>query len=238
MTETEWLGSDDAVEMLGFLLRSDNQRKWLADEVVEAFWLPLASDRKQRLCSLACCRHIWNQLNDGRSQKAVEVGDRFVEGIASREELAEAHQAAKEACSELLRLGNGWDAATLAAGAAEYASDRGDANVVQVAYRAGRVRDSDIGERGHARRCCLSELVRDIFGNPFRPVCVDPTWLTLTVVRLAEHIYQERAFDQMPILADALEDADCDNADILNHCRQSGEHVRGCWLLDLLLGKE
>jgi hypothetical protein len=74
-------------------------------------------------------------------------------------------------------------------------------------------------------------------GNPFRPVCVNPTWLMAIVVRLAEHIYQGRAFDQMPILADALEDAECDNNDILNHCRLPGEHVRGCWVVDLVLGK-
>ncbi|MBA4191444.1 MAG: hypothetical protein C0467_25985 [Planctomycetaceae bacterium] len=77
-------------------------------------------------------------------------------------------------------------------------------------------------------------FLRDIFGNPFRQVAVNPFWLTSTVVALAEHIYQERAFDQMPILADALQDAGCDNEEILNHCRQSGEHVRGCWLIDIL----
>jgi hypothetical protein len=80
--------------------------------------------------------------------------------------------------------------------------------------------------------------VRDIFGNPFRPVAVDPSWLTETVVALAEGIYQERAFDRMPILADALEDAGCDDADVLNHCRQPGEHVRGCWVVDLLTGRK
>ncbi|MBL8798455.1 MAG: hypothetical protein JNM56_31460 [Planctomycetia bacterium] len=80
-------------------------------------------------------------------------------------------------------------------------------------------------------------LLRDIFGNPFRPVAVEPTWLTSTVASLAQAIYDERAFDRLPILADALEDAGCDNADILNHCRQPGEHVRGCWCVDLVLGK-
>jgi hypothetical protein len=81
-------------------------------------------------------------------------------------------------------------------------------------------------------------LLRDIFGNPFRPVALDPSWLTSTVVALAEGIYQDRAFDRMPILADALQDAGCDNEAILNHCRQPGEHVRGCWVVDLVLAKE
>ncbi|MCE9560796.1 MAG: hypothetical protein K8U57_01950 [Planctomycetes bacterium] len=81
-------------------------------------------------------------------------------------------------------------------------------------------------------------FLRDIFGNPFHPVALDPSWLTPTVVRLAEHIYHKRAFDQMPILADALQDAGCDNADLLNHCRQPGEHVRGCWVVDMLTGRK
>lgn len=81
-------------------------------------------------------------------------------------------------------------------------------------------------------------LLREIDGNPFRPVALDPAWLTSTVVTLAEGIYQARAFDRMPILADALEDAGCDHADILTHCRQPGEHVRGCWVVDLLTGRK
>ncbi|MBL8795191.1 MAG: hypothetical protein JNM56_14900 [Planctomycetia bacterium] len=79
--------------------------------------------------------------------------------------------------------------------------------------------------------------MRDLVGNPFRPVTVNPAWLTPTVISLAQAIYAERAFDRLPILADALEDAGCDHADILNHCRQPGEHVRGCWVIDLLTGR-
>src|SRR5262249_15629562 len=81
------------------------------------------------------------------------------------------------------------------------------------------------------------DIFRDIFGNPFRPVVVNPSWLTSDVRTLAEGIYQERAFDRMPILADALQDAGCDNDDILNHCRSDAPHVRGCWVVDLVLGK-
>ena len=67
---------------------------------------------------------------------------------------------------------------------------------------------------------------------------LDPAWLTPTVQSIAAAIYQDRAFDRLPILADALEEAGCTNADVLLHCRQPGEHVRGCWVVDLLLGKE
>src|SRR5262245_15784081 len=81
-------------------------------------------------------------------------------------------------------------------------------------------------------------LLRELFGNPFRPVTLDPSWLTSTVTALAQHMYDNRDFSAMPILADALQDAGCDSDDILNHCRQPGEHVRGCWVVDLVLGKE
>ena len=80
-------------------------------------------------------------------------------------------------------------------------------------------------------------LAREVFGNPFHPVTVDPAWLSPTVVSLATAIYEERAFDRLPVLADALEDAGCTNSDLLNHCRQPAEHARGCWAVDLLLGK-
>ena len=79
--------------------------------------------------------------------------------------------------------------------------------------------------------------VRDIFGNPFRPVTFSPTWRTDTAVALARQMYESRDFSAMPILADALQDAGCDNDDILDHCRGDGPHVRGCWVVDLVLGK-
>jgi hypothetical protein len=83
-----------------------------------------------------------------------------------------------------------------------------------------------------------ANLLRDIFGNPFRPVTFSPDWRTDTVLTLARQMYESREFRAMPILADALQDAGCDNDDILNHCRQSGEHVRGCWVVDLLTGRK
>ena len=85
------------------------------------------------------------------------------------------------------------------------------------------------------------QLLRDVFGNPFRAININPSlvaWNGGTVVKLAQAIYDDRAFDRLPILADALEDAGCDNADILAHCRGPGPHVRGCWVVDLILGKE
>jgi hypothetical protein len=82
------------------------------------------------------------------------------------------------------------------------------------------------------------DLLRDIVGNPFRSVAFDPSWRTANVLTLAQTAYDARAFETLPILADALADAGCDDGDILGHLRGPGPHVRGCWALDLVLGKE
>jgi hypothetical protein len=87
----------------------------------------------------------------------------------------------------------------------------------------------------------LLPLFRDIIGNPFRPPpVVDPAWLSWegsTIAKLAQAIYEERRFTDLPVLADALEEAGCTDDTILSHCRGPGPHVRGCWALDLVLGK-
>jgi hypothetical protein len=83
-----------------------------------------------------------------------------------------------------------------------------------------------------------ADFLRDIFGNPFRPVIFSPEWRTSTVLALARQIYDSRDFSAMPILADALQDAGCDNAEVLNHCLEPVSHVRGCWVIDLILSKD
>jgi hypothetical protein len=103
--------------------------------------------------------------------------------------------------------------------------------------------DEDDSGPTHARirsaeQVVQATLLRDIFGNPFRPAALDPAWRTETVLALARGIYEERAFDRMPILADALQDAGCTDEDVLSHCRGPGPHARGCWVVDLVLGKE
>jgi hypothetical protein len=95
----------------------------------------------------------------------------------------------------------------------------------------------DWGDHGRDAIAMLPGLIREVFGNPFRRVRVNPAWLTSTVTELARGIYEERAFDRLPILADALMDAGCDDAELLDHCRSAGPHVRGCWVVDLVLGK-
>ena len=90
-----------------------------------------------------------------------------------------------------------------------------------------------------SERTRQAALLRDIFGNPFCAVAFSPSWRTDTAVALARGMYETRDFSAMPILADALQDAGCDNDDVLNHCRDAKQvHVRGCWGVDLVLGKE
>ncbi len=93
------------------------------------------------------------------------------------------------------------------------------------------------GEEGYPSYAELVPFFRDIFGNPFRPVAFSPLWRTDTAVSLASQMYESPEFSAMPILADALQDAGCEHNDILNHCRGPGPHVRGCWVIDLVLGK-
>jgi hypothetical protein len=97
---------------------------------------------------------------------------------------------------------------------------------------AGDVYAAELGERRAQAR-----LLRDIFGNPFRPVVFDPRWRTADTVALATGIYEDRAFDRLPLLADALMDAGCADEQVLGHCRSEG-HTRGCFVVDLVLGKE
>jgi hypothetical protein len=83
-----------------------------------------------------------------------------------------------------------------------------------------------------------ADVVLEIFGDPSAPVSFDPAWRTPTAVAIAQGMYESRDFSTMPILAGALQDAGCDNADILNHCRdENTTHFRGCWVVDLVLSK-
>ncbi|WP_239465535.1 hypothetical protein [Gemmata sp. SH-PL17] len=95
----------------------------------------------------------------------------------------------------------------------------------------------DDSDRGTQEFGTQADLLRDIFGNPFRAVSFAPSWRTGTMVALASQMYSSRDFSAMPILADALQDAGCDDENILNHCRGGETHVRGCWVVDLILSR-
>jgi hypothetical protein len=198
-----------------------------------------ASDRKLRLFIVGCCRGFWGGLRDERSRTAVEIAERFADDKATPEELLAAHSAAYAAvddCSTFSALSEDQAIAAYLAAAAnvdEPAAEEAEPEYVAL-HAVGYAWDGDLAESERQQ----TALLRDIFGNPFRPVAVDPSWLTPTVVQLARGVYEDRAFDRLPILADAIHDAGCEDADILGHCRGPGPHARGCWVVDLLLGKE
>lgn len=98
--------------------------------------------------------------------------------------------------------------------------------------------DAAFAQAAKGEEAAQAGFLRDIVGNPVRQVVLDPRWLTSNVLDLARAIHQERAFEWLPILADALQDVGCEDADVVAHCRGPGPHVRGCWVVDLLLGKE
>jgi hypothetical protein len=208
MTEAEWLACQDPTPMVEFLEGK-------------------VADRKLRLFAVACCQTYHTYFTDERSCAAIEVASQVADGTVEESERERAFVAAYSVATWT------YDSDTAAEVAAYTCGDRVQLN--DVPWRVMRAFAFDIYQNP---RHLTRRLLYDLFGPlPFRPVSADPSWLTSTVVALAEGIYQELAFDRMPILADALQDAGCNNEDILNHCRQPGEHVRGCWVVDLLLGK-
>jgi hypothetical protein len=220
MTEAEWLACADPMPMLDVLRDT-------------------ASDRKLRLFTCACGHLVSHLLTDPRSKEALPVAERFADGLTSAAEMEAVFQPACDAAGEASRYAidpadgtplPSWAAAWVVAKAVIATSDSRGEDAFFGAVDGVRFAKMALGNPP-------TPLLHDIFGNPFRPVSVDPSWLTSTVLVLARGIYDDRAFDRLPILADALQDAGCDNGAILNHCRQTGEHVRGCWVVDLLLGK-
>jgi hypothetical protein len=227
MTEAEWLAATDPWPMLDFL------------------WVKEASDRKLRLFEAACCRRIWHLLPDERSRRAVEAAESFADASTTDEELQAAANAACavwDADTELLATEGKWDRVSLAP---PYTASAAAYNVAlplgwwggAPAFVAPHRIVPEVTADSSTERAAHCTLLRDIFGNPFRPVAADPSWFTAAVT-LAGTMYAERAFGRLPILADALEDAGCPNAELLAHLRGPGPHVRGCWALDLVLGKE
>jgi hypothetical protein len=204
------------------------EAEWLAAEAPLAmmqFLRGKVSDRKLRLFAVACCRRHSHLLPDDPSCKLVDAAERFADGNVGKEELKAAWVVAWDAGMVDVRNGT-WTPGGQAARqvARDAAASGAYEGAIEVAHAAASQSEC--------------QLFRCIFGNPFRPVTLNPAWRTSNVTALATAIYDDRAFDRLPILADALEDAGCDNSDLLSHCRQPGEHVRGCWVVDLVLGRE
>jgi hypothetical protein len=188
-------------------------------------------DRKVRLLVVAALRAVWDYI-PADYRRAVEATEQYADD----------------------RL-----ASTLAAAGVEEPPESGEGLAYKLAWRAYNALDSDFaddrkwplwvrladklaadpipGRDPATARELHAAFFHDVFGNPFRPVALDRSLLTSTVVALARWMYESRDFSPMPILADALQEAGCEDQDVLNHCRGGGPHIRGCWVVDQVLGK-
>jgi hypothetical protein len=234
MTEAEWLTSRNIFE--AFLFLKDDHiygRKW----------------------SLFCCnclRRVWPILHDDRVREYVAIYERNADREFNDEQELKAAWAACSAAFEESpeefasnKLFNAFTEYPLWLEPFELAKKCAEVLGRKAVDERWPIWGRWTNEKTSICEGAISQeeieqqrLRLDIFGNPFRPVVLDPRWQTSTVLDLARLIYEERAFDRLPILADALMDAGCDNDDILAHCRGNGPHVRGCWVIDLILGKQ
>jgi hypothetical protein len=187
-------------------------------------------------------------LTDERSRHAVEVAEQYADGATDWPSLREAYSAASTACDAVRNSGTSaqadYNSVTVAANAAQAAAmtahrqtgARGVAGrVFSTVYYGVGLNDE---ARRDAERAAHMELLRCVFGDTLHPVSFDPAWRTPQAVALARTAYEERRFEDLPLLADALEEADCTDAAILEHLRGPGPHIRGCWVVDRVLGKK
>jgi hypothetical protein len=226
------------------------------------------SERKVRLFLCGGCRLYWGLLYDEASRESVEVSEQYADGRTDTDALWRANYSAEcptfgydldpnawrgfgfddgnlpPSVQRLLQMGilsetnlkertepadpEGWNRVQAAAGLAEWCSAKNLSFETLINEHFVR-RMVQVGWP-------IADLLEEIFGKGF--VSFDSRWRTSDVVGLAQAIYEDRAFDRLPLLADALMDAGCDHDDILAHCRGDGPHVRGCWVVDLALGKE
>jgi hypothetical protein len=228
VTEAEWLGKVD------FDLYHE-ACEWLLEEK--------KNGRKLRLWSCACCRRLGDFLADRRSWNALEVAERMADGLADKGEVQKARKAAALVPQIRQRLRG--TPAEWAANVARFLLHPSAAEASQTAaIRASIARAESGATTREAEDQSQFELLRDVFGNPFRHVTVSPAWRTPEVASLAQAAYDQRELPsghlapaRLAVLADALEDASCADPDLLGHLRGPGPHVRGCWALDLILGK-
>jgi hypothetical protein len=216
LTESQWLELRYLDVLLPWLQRGKRRQ---------------VSQRKLRLFGVACCRRVWRRLS-GELRRQVETAEQHADGLVSDAALKRAWQAnikmedrsRKRAAVGWLLWGpwctwktHAWTTAAVAELLREVVNLPGEEETAQ------------------------AELLRDLAGNPFRKVAWRPKWAQggdRQAGKLAESIYEARSFEEMPILADALEDAGCAEAAILEHLRGPGPHTRGCWALDLVLARK
>ncbi len=246
MTEDEWQAKHDPFLMLCHL-----QNNALLDA------------RNSRLFAVACCQRVASFLPNDVHRETIEVSARFVEGLATKQELQRLSEKLRSFYGEPPGAGYLEQPAEMCYLLSHWALRADDVDIclgsrqavllVGYVHRIGQVLRSEqwLGSDEwweheaesamSTERLAQASLIRDIFGNPFHSRFPLPSamlgWNDRTVPRIAEGIYADRAFDRMPILHDALLDAGCNDEALLSHCRNPDGHVRGCWALDAILGK-
>jgi hypothetical protein len=207
MDDAEWLACENATLML---------------ETVQAE----TSDRKLRLFAVTCVRMaFWWQLTDPARKNAVEVAEQVAEGQCTELDRGSAHFDAWLADGDVNIAGC---AAREVVSARATDAARDVVDYIREAVRRGQLDALYVMRAVQFLRCVL--------GNPFRPISLGP-WVTTAAVSVAQDIYDRRDFAALPLLADLLEEAGCPEQSVLDHCRRPGEHARGCWVVDLVLGK-
>jgi len=268
MTESEWMGCNDLMRMLVFLRgevepaekEPDHRLRFnTRDGILGEGEAKRATRRQLARFASECCAK-WRELPlDEWSGRLIATYERFLSGDASWQDFLSSFSQlsdAAQAGARPLAYTKAWLWALTPFGMASLEQDvswatcchRHRNRIEELERTASEDELFAWGMFGYdfpefqatssAFRGMFPALLRETVGNPFHPVTLDLAWLTTTVTSLAHAIYAERSFERLPILADALEDSGCTNQDMLDHCRQSGEHGRGCWVVDLVLGKE
>jgi len=231
VTEGEWLASTD----LAALLRCEQVRGRTK-----------RLQRRLRLFSCACARQLEPWFKNPRLLKALDASERYADGLIKDAGIgkwnAETNKLWRAADQSRVRDKVSVVTAHWAVAYSCMAEKYG--GYQDIAWRILQVDRAFREKKGELVTLFLA-ILRDILGNPFRPVAVDPAWRTPPVISLAQGAYDERHLpagtldsDRLAVLADALEDAGCDGTDILTHLRGPGPHVRGCWAVDLVLARK
>jgi hypothetical protein len=258
MQEAEWLTSTDSSKMYVFLRDTTVmvRTRWQGPRMVPRFAF---SERKSRLFAVACCRSILHLMPTDEARDCVLAAELYADGAISADQLSGAVDASMRSyerdwrqrrAARVPHAGFRYERVVQDAIGRVHRQESARASVIRASaeawafYAMAEADEEYTEERYHSLRNAeharQADMLRDIVGNPWSPSAVDPAWLAWNdrcAERLARYVYDERAFDRLPILHDLLLDAGCDDEAMLAHCREAKDHVRGCWVVDLLLGK-
>lgn len=213
MTEAEWESGDDPDPMLQFVRGK-------------------ASDRKLRLFAAACFRRLAALLPDSRQQRGIDALEQWAEGAITRGALRGVVTGIRQAIPT-----DDWMPGSPPADQPHFAALMLYREFCSSSIAVHAILALAALAEGTRERHDQARLMRCIFGNSFRPMRVESRWATPAVVSLARAIHEGRAFGRLPDLAEALEAAECGDMRLLAHCRGEGPHARGCWAIDLVLGR-